>query len=395
MGEIGVGIIGTGFMGECHALAFSAVGPTFEPALRPRLEAVADIDGDAAERARRRFGFARAGADWQELVADPRVELVAITTPNVLHKEMALAAIAAGKHVYCEKPLALSAADARDLALAAEARGVRTLVGYNYLRSPAVRHIRQLLDRGEIGAPTYLRLVFEEDFMADAAAPFSWRCERGRAGLGALGDLGSHAVSLARHLAGPIVEVMAEFAVVVADRRVGPPSLGDLQFARVDDEGEGVSGGERRPVENEDAAHALLRFADGGLGTLTASRVAWGRKNGPDFDLYAREGAVRFRQERFNEFELFRAAARQDDNGFRTVLTGPSHPSYRRFTPAPGHGLGFNDLKTIEVAHLLDGIAQGRPLYPDFREGWAIEATCEAMAESAARRAWIAVEEPA
>lgn len=389
MGEIGVGIIGTGFMGECHALAFVAVGPTFEPALRPRLEAVADIDGDAAERARRRFGFARAGTDWRALIADPRVELVAITTPNVLHKEMALAAIGAGKHVYCEKPLAMSAADARELTFAAEARGVRTLVGYNYLRSPAVRHISGLLQQGEIGAPTYLRLAFEEDFMADPAAPFSWRCERGRAGLGALGDLGSHAVSLARHLAGPIVEVMAEFAVVVADRPVASPGLGELQFARIEGEGE------RRRVENEDTAHALLRFASGSLGTLTASRVAWGRKNGPDLDLHASAGAIRFRQERFNEFELFRAAAGGDDNGFRTILTGPGHPGYRRFTPAPGHGLGFNDLKTIEVAHLLDGIAHGWPLYPDFREGWAIEATCEAMAESAARRGWVAVGEPA
>lgn len=391
MDEIGVGIIGTGFMGECHALAFTAVAATFAPALRPRLQVVADIDGDAAERARRRFGFARAVADWRALVADPSVELVAITTPNALHKEMALAAIAAGKHVYCEKPLALSAADARELALAAEARDVRTLVGYNYLRSPAVRYLRELIARGDIGAPTYLRLAFEEDFMADPAAPFSWRCERGRAGLGALGDLGSHAVSLARHLVGPIVEVMADFSVAIQDRQVAAAGCGDLQFARVDQ----GAGAERRPVENEDVAHALLRFASGATGTLTASRVAWGRKNGPDLDLYARNGAVRFRQERFNEFELFHAAAGDADNGFRTVLTGPGHPGYRRFTPAPGHGLGFNDLKTVEVAHLLEGIAGGHALHPDFREGWAIEATCEAMAESAARRAWVAIDEPA
>lgn len=389
MTEIGVGLIGTGFMGACHALAFAAVGPLFQPALRPRLEMVADIDAEAAERARKRFGFARAVSDWRALVEDPAVGLVSITSPNSLHKEMALAAIAAGKHVYCEKPLAVTAADAKELAEAAEARGVRTLVGYNYLRSPAIRHVRHLLDSGELGALAYIRLAFEEDYMADPAAPFSWRCERAKAGLGALGDLGSHAVSLARYLAGPIVEVMADFAVAVPARPVPAPGVEGGQFARVG-AGEAVT---ERPVENEDVAHALVRFASGVMGTITASRVAWGRKNGPDLDLYTGAGAIRFRQERFNEFELFRADPRQDDNGFRTVLTGPYHPGYDRFTPAPGHGIGFNDLKTIEVAHLLDGIAHGLPLYPDFREGWAIEAVCDAMEESTRRRAWVAVEQ--
>lgn len=391
MTEIGVGLIGTGFMGECHAQAFNAVGALFEPHLRPRLELVADLSSEAAQRCAKRFGFARHTTDWQALVNDPATGVVSITSPNVLHKEMALAAIAAGKHVYCEKPLAMTAADARELAEAAEAKGVRTLVGYNYLRSPAVRHIRHLLHSGELGALTYLRAAFEEDYMADAATPFSWRCERAKAGLGALGDLGSHAVSLARYLGGPITEVMADLAVVVPTRPVAAPGAAAGQFARVD-AGEAVA---RRAVENEDIAHAVVRFGSGVLGTITTSRVAWGRKNGPDLDLYTSAGAVRFRQERFNEFELFRADPRKDDNGFRTVMTGPYHPGYERFSPAPGHGIGFNDLKTIEVAHLLDGIARGLPLYPDFREGWAIEAVCEAMVESAERRAWVTVEQPA
>ncbi|MFL5337662.1 MAG: Gfo/Idh/MocA family protein, partial [Geminicoccaceae bacterium] len=329
MGEIGVGIIGTGFMGECHALAFTAVGPLFQPQLRPRLQVVADINAVAAERACARFGFARATGDWRELVADPAVGLVSITSPNLLHKEMALAAIAAGKHVYCEKPLALTAIDARELAQAAEAKGVRTLVGYNYLCSPAVRHIRHLLEAGELGALTYLRASFEEDYMADPAVPFSWRCERAKAGSGALGDLGSHAISLARYLAGPIVEVIADAAVVVPERAVAPPG-GDLQFARVE------APSELRTVENEDIAHGLFRFASGLLGSLTASRTAWGRKNGPDLELYGTLGAARYRQERFNEFELYRASPRKDDNGYRTVFTGPYHGDYGKFTPAPG-----------------------------------------------------------
>jgi predicted dehydrogenase len=374
-------------MGECHALAFTAVVPLFQPERRPRLAMVADINAPAAERARLRFGFARACSDWRELVADPQVGLVAITSPNILHKEMALAAIAAGKHVYCEKPLALTAEDARELTLAAEAKGVRTLVGYNYLCSPAIQHIKQLVQSGELGTLTYLRACFDEDYMADPAVPFSWRCERAKAGSGALGDMGSHAISLARFLGGPIVEVLGDTAMVVPERAVAPPGA-DLQFGRV----EGPS--ELRKVENEDIAHCLFRFASGIMGSLTTSRVAWGRKNGPDLELYGTLGGVRYRQERFNEYELFRSSPRKDDNGYRTVFCGPYHGEYGRFTPAPGHGIGFNDLKVIEVAGLLHGIATGAPLAPDFREGWAIEAVCDAILESAERRAWVRVEQP-
>ena len=387
MGEIGVGIIGTGFMGECHALAFTSVEPLFQPALRPRLELVADVNAAAAERARDRFGFARATADWRVLVNDPAVGLVSITAPNVLHKEMALAAIGAGKHVYCEKPLALTAEDAHELAQAAEVGAVRTLVGYNYLCSPALQHIKKLLDGGELGDLTYLRCAFEEDYMADPAVPFSWRCERARAGSGALGDLGSHAVSLARFLGGPIVEVLGDTAMVVPERAVAAPGA-DLQFGRVEQPSE------LRKVENEDIAHCLFRLASGVMGSMVASRTAWGRKNGPDLELYGTLGAVRYRQERFNEFELFRASPRKDDNGYRTVFCGPYHGAYGRFTPAPGHGIGFNDLKVIEVAGLLNGIATGAPLYPDFREGWAIEAVGDAILVSAERRAWVRVEQP-
>ena len=387
MGEIGVGIIGTGFMGACHALAFTSVVPLFQPELRPRLEMVADIDASAAARARTRFDFARVTADWRELVADPRVGLVSITSPNILHKEMALEAIAAGKHVYCEKPLALTTEDAKELTLAAEAKGVRTMVGYNYLCSPAIRHIKKLLASGELGTLTYLRACFDEDYMADPAVPFSWRCERAKAGSGSLGDLGSHAVSIARFLGGPIVEVLGDTATVVPERAVAPPGA-DLQFGRVEQPSE------LRRVENEDIAHCLFRLANGAMGSLTTSRVAWGRKNGPDLELYGTLGGVRFRQERFNEFELFRSSPRQDDNGYRTVLCGPYHGEYGRFTPAPGHGISFNDLKVIEVAGLLDGIATGAAINPDFREGWAIEAVCDAILDSARDRAWVQVEQP-
>ncbi len=375
MSEIGVGVIGTGFMGACHAQAYLAVAPLFEPPLQPRLELVADVTPELAGRSARRFGFRRATADWRELVRDPAVGVVSITSPNALHKEMALAALAAGKHVWCEKPLAVGAADAAELAAAARAAGTVTLVGYNYLRSPALQYVRRLVERGDLGHPTYFRACFDEDYLASPEASFSWRCDRVAAGTGALGDLGSHAVSLARFLLGDVVEVCADQATTIPRRPLPGPR----------------PGGERQ-VENEDIAHALLRFASGCIGTLTTSRVAWGRKNGLDLELHGTRGAVRFTQERFNELQLFLAGDRDERTGYRTILTGPAHPPYARFNPAPGHGLGFNELKVAEAALLLESIAGKAAAYPDFREGAAIEAVLDAIVESAAQRRWVAVQ---
>jgi predicted dehydrogenase len=256
MGEIGVGLIGTGFMGECHAQALNAVGALFEPSVRPRLELVADISAEAAERCAGRFGFARATTDWQALVNDPKVGLVSITTPNALHKEMALAALAAGKHVWCEKPLALTAADAEELANAAAARGVVTLVGYNYLRSPAVQYARRLVESGEIGEVTYFRACFDEDYMADPAVPWSWRCRRAEAGTGTLGDMGSHAIGLARFLVGPITEVAAAFRTVITERPMPAGGAREERAGRT-----AVDPSRLGKVENEDVALALVRFA--------------------------------------------------------------------------------------------------------------------------------------
>ncbi|HVO21203.1 MAG TPA: Gfo/Idh/MocA family oxidoreductase [Anaeromyxobacter sp.] len=371
MTEIGVGLVGTGFMGDCHAQALAAVGGLFEPALRPRLELVADVTAERAGRAARKFGFRRATTDWRALVNDPAVGLVSITSPNALHKEMALAAVAAGKHVWCEKPLALDGADAAELARAAAARGVVTLVGYNYLRSPAIQHARRLIERGELGEPTYFRACFDEDYLASPDKPFSWRCERAAAGTGTLGDMGSHALCLGRFLLGEVAEVCADMATTVARRP--------------------LPGGGERAVENEDIAHALLRFQRGVIGTVGTSRVAWGRKNGFDFEVHGTGGTLRFTQERFNELQLFLPGEPDDRNGFRTILTGPAHPPYGRFNPATGHGLGFNELKVAEAAELLAAIAGQGKAYPDFGEAAAIEAVMDAMVESTAQRRWVAV----
>ncbi|MGH7057008.1 MAG: Gfo/Idh/MocA family protein, partial [Acetobacteraceae bacterium] len=216
MAEIGIGIIGTGFMGKAHALAYRAAPTIFPLPNRPVLEMVADIDQPAAERARRAFGFRRVTSDWTALVADPAVQVVCITTPTALHREMALAAIGRGKHVHCEKPIAFSAQDAAAMMEAAEAADVRTQVGFNYLKNPLLALAREMIAHGELGTVTGFRGIHAEDYMADPEAPWSWRLDP--AGGGAIADLGSHIVALARFLLGPVTTLVADLETVVKER---------------------------------------------------------------------------------------------------------------------------------------------------------------------------------
>jgi predicted dehydrogenase len=385
--SIGVGVIGTGFMGAAHAQSFLAVSHIFETALKPRLVAVADINLSAAQAAAQRYGFGRATADWKDVIADPAVEVVSITVPNALHAEIALAAIQAGKHVYCEKPLAATAEAAEAMGAAAAKSPVKTLVGYNYARSPAIVYARDLIAQGVIGEPIYWRGVCDEDYMADADTPFSWRCRRDTAGFGALGDLASHLVSVARMLMGPIARVVADQRTVIAERPV--PGAGETAEKR---SGE-VKLDRSRPaqrVENEDTAHALLQFSGGVMGSLVTSRAHWGRKNHLAFEVFGRKGSLLFDHERMNEMQLFtKEGIDGATNGFRTILIGPEHPSYGRFSPARGHGLGFNDLKIIEIAHLLQGIAGEETLFPTIPQALQIERILYAIVRSAESGQWV------
>jgi predicted dehydrogenase len=371
--SLGIGLIGTGFMGKCHALAFRAAPAVFAGLPRARLELLADVDPGATERAAATYGFARWTTDWRALVADPAVDLVAITTPNFLHQEMALAAIAAGKHVYCEKPLALDAAGALAMTEAAEAAGLRTLVGYNYLRNPATRLARELIESGEIGEIVHVRGTHFEDYMTDPLAPHSWRCAKATAGAGAIGDLGSHIISVARFLAGEIVAVQGAAQTLVRERPLpGRPGM-------------------TAPVDVDDQTQALVRFANGAAGTLEASWSAAGRKMSLAYEVTGSKGALMLDYERMNELRLFTYGDRRKLDGFRTILAGPDHPDFAAFCPAPGHGLGFNDLKVIEVKALLDGIANGAPLDPDFRAATAIARVVDGILQSAAERRWVEI----
>ena len=273
---------------------------------------------------------------------------------------MALAAIAAGKHVYCEKPLAPLAAEAREMAEAAEAAGVVTQVGFNYLCNPMLGLAREMIAAGELGEIRSYRGIHAEDYMVDAAAPFSFRNDP--VGGGVLADLGSHALATAEFLLGPIAEVLGDCVTVVASRPDG-------------------RGGDRA-VETDDVARAFLRFASGATGAVEASWVATGRKMQHDFEVYGSKGALAFSQERFNELHFYSAADAAGRRGFRRIEAGPDHAPYGRFCVAPGHQLGFNDLKAIEIARFMDAVAGRMPEPFGFRAGLRIQELVEAIHRS-------------
>ena len=359
-----LGLIGTGFMGKAHALAYRAAGAVFGDLPDVQLSVLCDTPAASAQKYARQFGFARPTGDWRALVASPDVDIVSITTPNGLHKEMALAAIAAGKHVHCEKPMALTIEDAEEMEAAARTAGVHTMVGYNYIHNPAVGHARKLIADGVIGTPVHFRGWVDEDYQADPNLPWTWRARRADAGLGTLGDLGCHLVSMSQVLMGEIDSLIADTQIIHKTRPMP------------DGSGHGT-------VENEDTASAILRYKNGAQGTMCTSRSAWGRKNKLDWEVHGTKGMITFSQERLNELQLFTNEGPRAEQGFRTILTGADHPPYAAFCPAPGHQLGFGDLKTIEVANFLRAVAAGQETYPNFTDALAIERVIHAIDTSA------------
>ena len=367
MEEIGIGLIGTGYMGKCHALAHRNVKAVFGDVPQPRLEVLCDVPADRANAMADQFGFARSTADWRDVVNDPAVDLVSITTPNGLHREIAVAALEAGKHVWCEKPMALTMQDAAAMRDAATTSGRATQLGYNYIWNPAIQHAEKLIREGAIGKPTHFRILYDEDFQADAESPWTWRCQKKDAGLGVLGDMGCHALSMIEVLMGLPEALVADIQTIYPTRPKPEGGVGE--------------------VENEDVATALLRFAGGIQGMLTTSRSAWGRKNRIEWEVHGTHGQLVFDQERLNELRLFQSGEGANQ-GFRTILMGPDHPPFGDFMPGVGHQLGFNDLKVIELRDLLHGIVNGTRPRMDFNTGYRIEEMFHGMAQSAETGTW-------
>jgi predicted dehydrogenase len=368
------GLIGTGFMGKAHAIALQSVGTVFPEVAAPKLDCLVDSDLDRAKDLAAAWGFARSGDDWQALCADPDIDVIDICTPNHLHKEMALVAAAAGKHIYCEKPLALSGPEAREIWQAAKAAGVRTSMGFNYMCNPLLGLAQEMIVAGELGEIFNFRGSYQEDYLSDPQSPFSWRCLRSQGGSGALNDLGTHLINMAEFLLGPMDSVYGSLSTVHSHRP--DPTTG-----------------ESHAVENEDIAQVLVKFAQGSTGTMEISRVATGKKCGLDFEIHGTKGALMFDQERMNEIRLYKVDDTEGRRGHRTILSSPEHEDYANFCPAPGHGLGINDLKIIEVRNFLNSIATDTAIHCDFQNGWRVQAIVDAIEYSHLKHEWSDVSE--
>lgn len=382
--EIGIGVVGLGWMGRVHASAYQRTRERFpELGIRPRLIAAADPVASNQEAAVEQFGFQRAVSSFDELLADPEIEAVSICSPNFLHREFAVAAAAAGKPFWIEKPMGTSVAQSREIHEAALAAGVPTAVGFNYRHAPAVDHIRTLVLSGRLGRITNIRCWLIADYASSSEGPLTWRYDRERAGSGVIGDLLSHGADLVQHvLSDRITEVTGDSGIFIPDRPI-PTKLG------VGHGGFEV-GDERGDVGNEDWVAALGRTASGVRVTMESSRVARGHRSDYALEVFGTEGSARWSFNRMNEFEV-QLGDGGLEHGYTTVLAGAGHGEYASFQPGPGIPMSFDDLKTIEAARFLADIADGGRTAPSSADGLSAAEVCQAVVESAAARTWMTV----
>ncbi|MES0872252.1 Gfo/Idh/MocA family protein [Pseudovibrio sp. SCP19] len=369
--EIGIGLIGGGYMGKLHAVALNTAGAVFDTKLRTRLEMICTTTEDGAEDKARQFGFARATADWRTLVNDPHVEAIVIASPQTTHREIALEAFRLGKPVLCEKPLGASLSDATAMAQAAEESGQINMVGFNYIRTPATQLALKLIKDGIIGDITFFRGEHTEDFFADPNAPATWRSS-GDAN-GTMGDLSPHMINCAHVLVGAIKSVNAQIETVFKSR----PSQCAPNIVE--------------QVTNDDVAQFMCTFENGVTGHLLFSRVALGKKMGIIYEITGTKGALRFDQEDQNALWLYRMKDGPEQSGFRKILTNPHHPDYAAFCLGPGHGTGYQDQLIIEARDFLEAIATGETKWPTFKDGLEVSKVVDAARRSHQSGSWVDV----
>ncbi|MGW7285895.1 Gfo/Idh/MocA family protein [Streptomyces sp. NPDC054847] len=375
---LGVGMVGYAFMGAAHSQGWRTAGRVFDLPLRPVLAAIAGRDAAAVRAAAGKHGWAAAETDWRALVARDDVQLVDVCTPGDSHAEIAIAALEAGKHVLCEKPLANSVAEAEAMvAAAARARrnGQLAMVGFNYRRVPALTYARRLIAEGRIGTLRHVRVTYLQDWLVDPDFPLTWRLEREHAGSGALGDLGAHIVDLAQYLAGELlVGVSAQLETFVKERPL-------LQGASA---GLTASGGTRRgPVTVDDAAVFTGRLESGALATFEATRMASGRKNALRLEINGEQGSLAFDLERLNELSFHDHHEPAATAGFRRILvTEAEHPYLEAWWP-PGHALGYEHTFAHQARDLVEAIASGTDPVPSFADGLQVQRVLAAVEESA------------
>ncbi len=380
MAEIGVGLVGYKFMGRAHSNAYRQLPRFFDVDPTPRMAAICGRDEAGVREAAGSLGWESYETDYRRLIERDDVGLVDVVTPGNTHREIVLAALEAGKHVLCEKPLANSLAEAREMLVAAREAGTINAVCFNYRRAPAVQLAKRLLDEGRLGTIRHWRATYLQDFIMDPDFPLIWRLKKELAGSGALGDIGAHIVDLAQFLLGPVSEVVGMMETFVKERPLEEASTGGGLLAS--------GGAETGEVTVDDAAAFLARFEGGAIGTFEATRFAAGRRNKNAFEINGSKGSVAFNLERMNELEVFFVEDDADVQGFRTVnVTEPDHPFAGAWWP-PGHIIGYEHTFVHTMKELMDGINRGESPTPTFEDAYRVQAVLDAVERSAGGGVW-------
>ncbi len=381
-----IAMIGGGFMGKAHAAAYAAMPMFFWPAPGIHVRKVlVDLNAEQAEQGRQRFGFEEASTDWRSVIERPDIDVVDIVTPNDSHAEIAIAAAKAGKHVICEKPLARTVAEAKAMLDAVQAAKVIHMVAFNYRRTPAVALAHKYIAEGRIGKILNFRGTYLQDWSADPNSPLSWRFSKKIAGSGTLGDIGTHVVDMARYLVGEIQAVNAMTKTYIPTRPLQAGGVDKLGAA------EKSTDGPRGVVDVDDEVLTMLRFESGAIGSIEATRNAYGRNNFLTFEVHGEKGSIVFNYERRDELQVMFADDPADARGFRTVYTGPAHPYGEGLWPIPGLGIGYTETKIVEAYDLFKAIASGEQPSPNFLDGYVIECIAEAILKSAESGLWVEV----
>src|SRR5688572_11772144 len=380
MTNLGIGLIGYAFMGAAHSQAWRSAPRFFDLPLQPDMTVLCGRSADAVTTAAGKLGWSQTETDWRKLLTRDDVQLIDICTPGDSHAEIAIAALRAGKHVLCEKPLANTVAEAEQMAAAAAeaaANGIRSMVGFTYRRVPAIGLARQLVAEGKIGTIRHVRAQYLQDWIADPTAPMSWRLEKDKAGSGALGDIGAHIVDLTQYITGQALTGVSAMLETFVKERPLPAESGKLG---------GVGGSGTGTVTVDDAAVFLGRFSGGALASFEATRFALGRKNGIRIEINGSAGSLAFDFEDMNVLQFFDGTEPAEIAGFRRILvTEPDHPYVAAWWPA-GHGLGYEHGFTHQVVDLVTAIAKGDDPSPSFADGLQVQRVLDAVERSAGNK---------
>ena len=380
MAEIGVGLVGYKFMGRTHSNAYRQLPRFFDVDPAPRMAAICGRDEAGVGDAANTLGWESYETDYRRLIERDDIGLVDVSTPGNTHRDVVLAALEAGKHVICEKPLANSLDEAKEMLSAARDAGTVNMVCFNYRRAPAVQLAKKLIDEGRLGTIRHWRSTYLQDFIMDPRFPLIWRLQKELAGSGALGDIAAHSVDLARFLVGDVSEVVGMMETFVKERPLEESGAGG---------GLSASGGvETGEVTVDDAAAFLARFENGAVGTFEATRFAAGRRNQNGFEINGSKGSVAFDMERMNELEVYFVDDDADVQGFRTVnVTEPGHPYVGAWWP-PGHIIGYEHTFVHTMKDLMDGIKTGESPAPTFEDAYHVQAVLDAVERSAGGGVW-------